>query len=140
MDGLRWVSDLLANSFPELKPVAHSYPIQLRHAVGDNELHHACLHEFPNEALVKVPNAFFLPNKPLLTAVRALFAATLGIQQLLVSSFAELFPAARPINSISIASASAATPSGFLQVVVSKARKHTVLVCAACSLALPIQH
>jgi hypothetical protein len=96
MDGLRWVSDLLANSFPELKPVAHSYPIQLRHAVGDNELHHACLHEFPNEALVKVPNAFFLPNKPLLTAVRALFAATLGIQQLLVSSFAELFPAARP--------------------------------------------
>ncbi len=58
MDGLRWVSDLLANSFPELKPVAHSYPIQLRPAVGDNELHHACLHEFPNEALVKVPNAF----------------------------------------------------------------------------------
>ena len=30
--------------------------------------------------------------------------------------------------------------SGFLQVVVSKARKQTVLVCAACSLALPIQH
>ncbi|MDX6577945.1 MAG: hypothetical protein QOE96_3898 [Blastocatellia bacterium] len=29
---------------------------------------------------------------------------------------------------------------GFLQVVVSKARKHTVLVCAACTLALPIQH
>jgi len=27
-----------------------------------------------------------------------------------------------------------------LQVVVSKAPKHTVLVCAACSLALPIQH
>ena len=34
----------------------------------------------------------------------------------------------------------AATASGHLQVVVSKARKHTVLVCAACSLALPIQH
>ena len=31
------------------------------------------------------------------------------------------------INSISIASASAATPSGFLQVVVSKARKHAKL-------------
>ena len=45
MDGLRWVSDLLANSFPELKPVAHSYPIQLRPAVGDNELHHACLRQ-----------------------------------------------------------------------------------------------
>jgi formate hydrogenlyase transcriptional activator len=28
----------------------------------------------------------------------------------------------------------------FLQVVASKARKHTVLVCAACSPALPIQH
>ena len=29
-------------------------------------------------------------------------------------------------------------PSGFLRVAVSKARKHTVLVCAACLLALPI--
>jgi hypothetical protein len=28
----------------------------------------------------------------------------------------------------------------FLQVVLSKAREHTVLVCAACSFALPIQH
>ena len=57
MDGLRWVGDLLADSFPELKPVVHSYPIQLRSAVGDDELHSACLHEFSNEALVKVPNA-----------------------------------------------------------------------------------
>jgi hypothetical protein len=57
MDGLRWVGDLLANSFPELKHVVHSYPIQLRPAVGDDELHRACLHEFSNEALVKVPNA-----------------------------------------------------------------------------------
>jgi DNA-binding transcriptional regulator YbjK len=36
--------------------------------------------------------------------------------------------------------ASAANASVFLQVVVSKARKHTVVVCAACLLALPIQH
>jgi len=50
MDWLRWVGDLLANSFPELKPVVHSYPIQLRPAVGDDELHRACLHEFSNEA------------------------------------------------------------------------------------------
>jgi hypothetical protein len=57
MDRLRWVGDLLANSFPELKPVVHSYPIQLRPAVGDDELHRACLHEFSNETLVKVPNA-----------------------------------------------------------------------------------
>ena len=57
MDRLRWVGDLLANSFPELKPVVYSYPIQLRPAVGDDELHRACLHEFSNETLVKVPNA-----------------------------------------------------------------------------------
>jgi hypothetical protein len=57
MDGLRWVGDLLANSFPELKPVVHSYPIQLRPAVGNDELHRACLQKFSNEALVKVPNA-----------------------------------------------------------------------------------
>jgi hypothetical protein len=57
MDRLRWIGDLLANSFPELKPVVHSYPIQLRPAVGDDELHRACLHEFSNETLVKVPNA-----------------------------------------------------------------------------------
>jgi hypothetical protein len=35
----------------------HSYPIQLRPAVGDDELHRACLHEFSNEVLLKVPNA-----------------------------------------------------------------------------------
>jgi hypothetical protein len=57
MDGLRWSRDLLANSFPELKPVVHSYPIQLRPAVGNDELHRACLKKFSNEALVKVPNA-----------------------------------------------------------------------------------
>ena len=57
MDGLRWVGNLLANSFPELEPVVHSYPIQLRPAVGDDEFHRACLHEFPHEALVDVPDA-----------------------------------------------------------------------------------
>src|SRR3981189_3736377 len=57
MDGLRWVGDLLAHSFPELKPIVHSYPIQLRPAVGDDELRRACSHEFSNEALVNEPNA-----------------------------------------------------------------------------------
>ena len=57
MDGLRWVGDLLTNSFPELKPIVHSYPIQVRAAVGDDELHRACSHEFSNEALIEVPNA-----------------------------------------------------------------------------------
>jgi hypothetical protein len=36
--------------------------------------------------------------------------------------------------------ASAATAVGFLQVVVSKAREHTVLVHPPCLLAFPIQH
>ena len=41
---------------------------------------------------------------------------------------------------IYIGPASAATAGGFLQVVVSKTREHTVLVRAPCPTALPIQH
>lgn len=55
---LRWMGRrFVGEQFSELKPVVHGYPIQLRPAVGDDELHRACLHQFSNEALVKVPNA-----------------------------------------------------------------------------------
>ncbi|HWO31668.1 MAG TPA: hypothetical protein VNO32_22975 [Candidatus Acidoferrum sp.] len=47
---------------------------------------------------------------------------------------------AKRLNSHSHEPASAANASGYLQVAVSKAREHTVLVYAACLLALPIQH
>jgi hypothetical protein len=53
MDGLRWVGNLVANSYPELKSVVRSYPIQLRPAVGNDELHlPVCV-----SSRIDVPNA-----------------------------------------------------------------------------------
>jgi len=48
--------------------------------------------------------------------------------------------ATSPLHSICIGPASAAITAGFLQVVVSKARKHAALVHSPCFIALPIQH
>jgi hypothetical protein len=64
LDRLRWVGDLWANTFPEIKLVIRSYPIQLHPAVGHDELHGACLHEFSNKVLVKVPDASTLQCAP----------------------------------------------------------------------------
>jgi hypothetical protein len=57
MDGLRWVGDLWTNSFPELKPLIRGNPIQLHPAVGHDELHRACSHEFSDEVAIKMPDA-----------------------------------------------------------------------------------
>jgi len=47
---------------------------------------------------------------------------------------------ASAFHSIPIGPASTATAGGFLQVAVSKARKHATLVHSSCLFALPIQH
>src|SRR5260370_1047760 len=60
--------------------------------------------------------------------------------QLLCSAARPQHTSTPPLHSICIGPASAAIAGGFLQVVVSKAREHTVLVQAPCPFALPIQH
>src|SRR5260370_31082159 len=67
-------------------------------------------------------------------------SALIPLRVALCGTASAQFDAAPSHHGICIVSASAAIAGGFVQVVVSKAREHTVLVQTPCPFALPIQH
>ena len=91
------------------------------------------------------PNKSLLPASPTLSsAAHSFVIRQLSVPRVVCCASAapprRTSHATPPLHSICIGPASAATTGGFLQVVVSKAREHAVLVRAPCLIALPIQH
>jgi hypothetical protein len=79
--------------------------------------------DHPRRLLLSLPQLFFSPGRVLHSSAPPQVAAKPTLPQLNLHN-----------------TRVRRNPSGFLQVAVSKARNLTVLVCAPCLLALPIQH